>query len=260
MKGARFNPDVHFQRFYGIGLVVLTLAFAAMGGLEAQRASPLIGLHALPDGRYLEAMARAAGLVLIVSAVLALIDIGRAWAGYMLAALWTVFAVLGFMAASELANEASRWVSASECAVFAAASLALGGPAWTARVLSIVFGAALIWFGIVHLTQRDVIAGLIPEWIPYAAQWPWVTGGLSVVSGLMCVIGFGGRFGALAIAIMFALWLPIVHVPRLMDNASSLFEWTFALTAAGLVGAALMVAGHRQSVKPGHHLSDMFAS
>ncbi len=238
-----FDADVRFRGLYDVGVVVLTLTFGAMGVLESQRAAPLTGLHALPDGRYLEHMAIAAGLVLVVSAVLALIDIGRASAGYALAALWTVFAVLGFMHASELPSEATRWVAASECAAFAATSFALGGPRWSARVLSLVFGAMLVWFGIVHLTQREVIASLIPEWIPYAAQWPWLTGGVNVVAGLMCVVGYGVRYAALAAAIMFALWLPIVHAARLMDNTSSLFEWTFALTAAALVGVAFILAG-----------------
>lgn len=255
-----FDLDVRFQRLYGVGIVVLTVSFAAMGALEAQRAAPLIGLHALSDGRYLEAIARGAGLVLVVSSGLALIDIGRVWAGYVLAAMWAAFAALAFMSASELPSEATRWVAASECAAFAAASLALGGPRWSVRLLSLVFGALLIWFGVVHLTQRDVIASLIPDWIPYATRWPWATGGVALVAGLMCVVGFGARWGALAVAIMFALWLPLVHVARLADNPSSLFEWTFALTAAALVGVALLVAGQRpQADAPGERLSDMFA-
>ncbi len=238
-----FDADVRFRHLRTVGIVVLTVTFAAMGVLESQRAAPLTGLHALPDGRYLAQMSIGAGLVMLVAAVFALIDIGRAWAGYVLAVLWTAFAVFAYMSASELPSEAPRWVAMAECAAFAAAGLALSGPRWSARVLGVVFGAMLVWFGLVHLTQRDVIASLTPEWIPYASRWPWVTGSVNLVAGLMCIVGFGARYGALAVAIMFALWLPIVHAPRLMESPSSLFEWTFALTAAGLVGVALIIAG-----------------
>ncbi len=40
------------------------------------------------------------------------------------------------------------------------------------------------------------------------------------------------------------------HAERLLGAPDSLFEWTFALTALGLVGAALLIAGRAQTPPP----------
>jgi hypothetical protein len=95
---------------------------------------------------------------------------------------------------------------------------------------------------VIHLTQRDLIATLIPAWIPVRSYWPWLTGGVSVAAGLACLVGRGTTWGAGFIAFMYLAWLPLVHAPRLLGVPGSLFEWTFALTALALAGVALAVA------------------
>ncbi|WP_395647358.1 hypothetical protein [Terricaulis sp.] len=223
------------------GALFFALPLAGLGALELWRGAALPGLHALLE--IAGAMpARGAGALVLLTALLMiagpLVRPGAAAA----AALWSAFFVAALIAASLNPADATGWVSASECATFAAACRARSGGARSALLLRLVFGATILWFGVVHLTHPDIIASLIPDWIAYREQWPWLTGGVLGLAGLACLAGRAVTWAAGAVALMFAAWLPLVHAGRIAADPGDLFEWTFALTAAALTGVALLAA------------------
>ena len=144
----------------------------------------------------------------------------------------------------------TAWVPPAEAIAFAAACYARARAPAGGVVLRLAFGMMLVLFGVVHLMHRDIIASLIPAWIPYAEHWPWLTGGVNLLAGAALILNRFTTPAALAIAAMFGSWLPLVHAERLLGAPDSLFEWTFALTALGLAGAALTIAGRAQTPPP----------
>ncbi|MEQ1493890.1 MAG: hypothetical protein ABL889_00790 [Terricaulis sp.] len=235
--------------WFVIGVTAYALSLAALGAIELWRGASLPGLHALPESAP-EWAVRCMGALMLATSVTLIAGPFVRWASIAAAAFWSAFFILALIAAAAAQGDASGWVSASETAVFAAIALARGGGPRTASLLRTAFGLMLILFGAVHLTHRDLIASLIPDWIPFSAYWPWLTGGANILAGLACVIGRGTRPATYAIAIMFGAWLALVHAPRLAAHPASLFEWTFALTAAALLGGALQIASRASGSRP----------
>lgn len=232
-----------------IGGIVLALAFVALGAASALFGAALPGLDALPFTTP-DWTSQAAGALLMLSGAAMLLPpaarIG-AWLGMI---YWLAFTALTKLAALSGPFDLTAWVPVTEAAAFAAACYALAGAPAGASIARIAFGLMLIWFGVVHLMHRDIIASLIPAWIPYAEHWPWLTGGVNLLAGAALIVNRFTAPAALAIAAMFGAWLPLVHAERLFGAPDSLFEWTFALTALGLVGAVLLIAGRSQTPPP----------
>jgi hypothetical protein len=232
MQAMKFNPGV-------AGAVIAIIAMGGVGLVEVARGEWLPGLHPYPDD-----WARAARLS---GALLVFFGTTAQWlriSAIGLAFHWLVATGFAAMAVAASGNDPLAYVPLAQTLVFTAFALWLWGrpQAWTQVVLRIAFGAMLILFGAIHLTHVDVIAGLIPDFVPGVLLWPWITGGVQVLAGVACVAGRGVFMAGAAISAMYAAWLPIVHGPRLLASPESAFEWTFALTALALTGVALTVA------------------
>jgi len=208
---------------------------AGLGGLELVSGAPLPGLH--PFAAWPAWAVRGSGASLLLLAVTSIAWRPAAWA---LAAHWTLaLALIGGALLSSATNPLA-WVPFSQAALFAAVAVRCAAPS-AAPALRLAFGAMLVLFGAIHLTQRELIASLIPAWVPEAELWPWLTGGVQVAAGLLCLSRRRAWLGAVAVAAMYASWLVVVHAPRLLAQPGSVFEWTFALTAAALAAIALVV-------------------
>jgi uncharacterized membrane protein YphA (DoxX/SURF4 family) len=102
--------------------------------------------------------------------------------------------------------------------------------------------AMLIVFGLTHLQHRAAIASMIPAWLPGRTAWPWFTGSAHLAAGLALLTGLGLRPAALAVGLMFASWLPLVHAGRLVRSPTVAAEWAFAVTAVMLCGVVWTLA------------------
>jgi uncharacterized membrane protein len=156
------------------------------------------------------------------------------------AALWAFWIALGHLPKVWAERgDVVAWVSLAEVAGAAAVAwlLSTDHPSprqrWTARV---IVGLMLVWFGVVHIQYRSAIAGMIPEWMPLRDVWPFVTGAANIAAGLGIVTGVLGRLGAALVGLMFASWIFLVHVPRLIGAPSSREEWTALALNLVLVG------------------------
>ena len=173
------------------------------------------------------------------------------------AALWAFWIALGH--APRLWDDRGdvvAWVSLAEVAGAAATAWLLSTDhpsprqALTARI---VVGLMLVWFGVVHLQYRGAVAGMIPDWMPARDLWPWVTGAANIAAGLSLVTGVLGRLGGALVGLMFASWIFLVHVPRLLGAPASREEWTALALNPVLVGCAWAVSAmafRRPGVNP----------
>ena len=77
--------------------------------------------------------------------------------------------------------------------------------------------------------------------MPAKTLWPMWTGSFQIAAAIGLLHDRTRFLAGIATAAMFASWLPLVHLPRLLVRSNA-FEWEFALMALWLVGAMLVAA------------------
>ncbi|HYC69389.1 DoxX family protein [Brevundimonas sp.] len=204
--------------------------------------------HAL-DG--LEPFELQPAAVWLNSGVLLLGGIGLIWgrtAPKVALVLWILLTLLFFVHTPGLVAEpdnATRWVSALEVLGLLAAGMLIAAPdrADCRLVGRLVVGVMLIVFGAVHWMYVEAIAGMIPGWMPGRALWPWVTGAANIAAGLALVSGVQARTAAALCGVMFASWIVLVHLPRLLASPGDRSEWVACALAFALTGVVWTVHG-----------------
>ena len=142
-------------------------------------------------------------------------------------------------------DNAARWVSALEVLGLLAACMMIAAPdrADCRLVARVGVGLMLILFGAVHWMHREAIAGMIPEWMPGRELWPLVTGAANVTAGLALVSGVLAKAAAALAGAMFASWIVLVHLPRLLAAPGDRGEWVAAALAFALTGVVWTLQG-----------------
>ena len=182
-------------------------------------------------------------------AVLLLGGAGLAWnrtAHRTALALWGLLTLLllvhapGVFAAP---GDAVRWVSTMEVLGLLSAAMLVAAPERDDLKLAgrMAVGLMLIVFGVVHWLYVEAIAGMIPEWLPGRDLWPWVTGAANLAAGLALVSGLMARLASGLVGAMFASWIFLVHLPRLLATPGDRSEWIACALAFALTGVVWTV-------------------
>jgi uncharacterized membrane protein len=108
------------------------------------------------------------------------------------------------------------------------------------RVAYVLYGLALVAFGLSHFFYLQMTAPLVPAWLPGKVFWAYFTGGLYLAAGAAMVTGVAARAGAVAAAVQITLitllvWGPMVLAGPMtaMHEQETVVSW--ALTAAAWV-------------------------
>ena len=169
-------------------------------------------------------------------------------------ALWLLLLRLPYMAVS---FSVGVWYSACQTAVIVAAAWVLY--VWFAtdrdrrradfatgdnglRIARMVYGLALIPFGLAHFLYLEATAPLVPAWLPAHVAWAYFTGAAFVAAGIAVIIGVQARLAAALSALQIGLFTLVVWVPVVASGSANESQWAEFAVSWILTAAAWVVA------------------
>jgi uncharacterized membrane protein len=119
-----------------------------------------------------------------------------------------------------------------------------------ANVGRVLFGIAVVVFGVDHFLALDLIASIIPAWMPWHMFLASLTGAAMIAAGVSIVTKWMGGLGAFGLGMVFLLFVLSLHVPRVLADPHSPDEWSSALIALAMCGASWICASVAGNAPP----------
>ncbi|HEX4451992.1 MAG TPA: hypothetical protein VH143_14035 [Kofleriaceae bacterium] len=159
----------------------------------------------------------------------------RAWFGFVVA-WWLIFPVRLLV---HDPGELGAWYGVAEPAVLVAAAWILA----TSRgvpIARVIYGLALVPFGLGHFAYLERTESLVPSWLPAHHTLALVTGGAFLAATLAIITGVWARLAAALSALQLGLFTVLVWVSLRFVRPLDAFEWnevgaSIALAVAGWI-------------------------
>jgi uncharacterized membrane protein len=110
------------------------------------------------------------------------------------------------------------------------------------RIAYLIYGLALIAFGLSHFFYLGMTAPLVPAFLPGPAFWAYATGVIYLGAGILVGTGLAIRLGTLIAAANIALITLLVWGPMLFSGPLSDMNWQETLVSVALTAGALVLA------------------
>jgi uncharacterized membrane protein len=257
LEGMVAEPRWQSRSLYLAGAYLLAVGFAGIGALALLYADFALQWQPVPANVALRSqLAIANGVALICCAAAIVIPAWRVIGAMSLTAMLAIWVFV--LHAPRLIGhwgDIVIWLGVAEAAaMFGGAMLLIwlsrnsvldGGNRYfrelgTAGRLAI--GLALPVFGLSHFAYAEFTAGMVPAWIPAKLFWAYFTGCAHVAAGVAVLTGLWAPLATRLLALMFASWVLILHIPRVVADPANRVEWTMLFIAIALTASACLLA------------------